>query len=636
MRVSQQNTLAFELSSEAGSEAILIIDEDHIIVSINKRGVELFGYSEKELLGKPLGLLIPGDEEDTGKQGFDELIFGKNRLPKDHWVENLTGYTKTGLEIALHVQLNTFQIQDKDYFLLLLSDLTEKRDLLKTLHIHHLALDAALNGITITDARKKDNPIIYVNKAFERITGYTKKEILNTNCRFLQNDDTDQIGVRVMSRAISRGKSCRVQIRNYRKNGELFWNEVYMNPIRDEKGEVTHFVGIQNDITKRKLTEDENRQLIRIFNESDNEIYVYNARTLRFKHVNLGARKNTGYSLKELMYMRPFDLKTNFTEEQFRKLIAPLLGAPGKKLTFESVQRRKDGSTYPVEVHLESSKVGANCYIGAVILDISDRRDYTQRLERTVAERTSQLQKALSREKELNELKSKFLSLVSHEFKTPLSGILTSATLVGKYTTSDTQDKREKHLNSIVAGVHYLTGILNDFLSIEHLEKGEPLYKMTQFSLSKVINEVLYNANMTLKSGQHIQYPMNIDEVVVCQDEKIVQLALTNLLNNSIKYSPENSEIQLKVELTGNRIVFEVIDQGIGIPEQDQKHVFERYFRAGNILTTQGTGIGLNIVKTHVDNLGGELSFKSKENQGSTFRLILPNEPEECLKKVKK
>ncbi len=636
MRVSEQNTSVYDLSSEAASEAVLIINEDHKIVSVNKTGLELFGYSEKELLGKPLSLLISNDQGDTGKQAFSELIFGNNKLPKDRWVENLTGYTKTGLEIALHVQLNRFQIQDKDYFLLLLNDLTEKRNLFKALRIHHLALDAALNGITITDARKKDNPIIYVNKAFEKITGYTQKEILNTNCRFLQNDDTNQIGVRVMSRAISKGKSCRVQIRNYRKNGELFWNEVYMNPIRDEKGDITHFVGIQNDITKRKLTEDENRQLIRIFNESDNEIYVYNAQTLRFKHVNHGARKNTGYSLKELMNMTPYHLKTNFSEEQFRKLIAPLLGAPGKKLTFDSVQRRKDGSTYPVEVHLESSKVGANCYIGAVILDISDRRDYTQRLEKTVAERTSQLREALSREKELNELKSKFLSLVSHEFKTPLSGILTSATLVGKYTTADTQEKREKHLNSIIAGVHYLTGILNDFLSIEHLEKGEPLYKMTQFSLSKVINEVLYSANMTLKSGQHIQYPMNIDDAMVCQDEKIVQLALTNLLNNAIKYSPENSEIELKVAFSEAWIVFEVIDHGIGIPEQDQKHIFERYYRAGNILTTQGTGIGLNIVKTHVDNLGGELSFKSKENQGSTFRVILPNEPDECIKKGKK
>jgi hypothetical protein len=111
---------------------------------------------------------------------------------------------------------------------------------------------------------------------------------------------------------------------------------------------------------------------------------------------------------------------------------------------------------------------------------------------------------------------------------------------------------------------------------------------------------------------------------MIHQDEKIVSLCLTNLLYNAIKYSPENTEIDLTVNLSRQKVVFSVSDQGIGIPESDQKHIFERYFRAENVLTTQGTGIGLNIVKHHVDNLGGNMYFKSKESEGSTFTFELP------------
>ena len=259
-------------------------------------------------------------------------------------------------------------------------------------------------------------------------------------------------------------------------------------------------------------------------------------------------------------------------------------------------------------------------------MDISDKKDYTLKLEKTVAERTEQLRRALIKEKELGELKTKFLSLVSHEFKTPLSAILTSATLIGKYPNEDQQPKRAKHIKSITSEVKHLTGILDDFLSVERLEKGKEIYTMTEFYLSKVVNEVVYSANMLLKAGQKIEYPFNIDEVRIVQDEKIVALTLTNLLHNAIKYSAENTTISIEVIVMEDQIVFRIKDQGVGIPKADQKHIFERYFRAENVLTTQGTGIGLNIVKTHLEQLGGSIEFESEEDKGSLFTVMLPLE----------
>ncbi|NKI27157.1 PAS domain-containing sensor histidine kinase [Arenibacter sp. 6A1] len=236
----------------------------------------------------------------------------------------------------------------------------------------------------------------------------------------------------------------------------------------------------------------------------------------------------------------------------------------------------------------------------------------------------AQLALTLQKERELNELKTKFLSLVSHEFKTPLGGILTSATLVGKYKTTLDQEVRDKHLIKIIGAVQHLNSILDDFLSVERLEKGKEVYHKTNFSLSKIVNDVIYNANMLLKSGQRINYPANIDEVVIRQDEKIVSLALTNLLHNAIKYSPEDMEIDVQVVLCKEKVIFHIIDKGIGIPFKDQKHIFERYFRAENVLLTQGTGIGLNIVKSHIENLGGKIYFSSEHEKGSTFSLEFP------------
>lgn len=222
-------------------------------------------------------------------------------------------------------------------------------------------------------------------------------------------------------------------------------------------------------------------------------------------------------------------------------------------------------------------------------------------------------------------MKTKFLSLVSHEFKTPLSGVLTSAMLLGKYKLTEQQDKRDRHVKIISDKVHYLNNILNDFLSIEKLETGVINYKFSTFKISKIVNEVVYNANMLLKEGQRINYPENIDDYSLFQDEKMVELSLSNLVNNAIKYSPENTLVDIEINQDDKQTIFKIKDNGIGIPIKDQKMMFTRYFRAENALLTPGTGIGLNIVKSHLENLGGSISFESEENKGSLFTFIIPN-----------
>lgn len=410
-----------------------------------------------------------------------------------------------------------------------------------------------------------------------------------------------------------------------KKNGEEFPVEAGLNPLQLYGN--TYVMALVTDITERKKSEEELSHWFQIFNESLNEIYVFDATTFKFINVNYGAQINIGYTLEELRNLTPADIKPDFDEATFRKLVTPLSTGKEPKMEFEITHQRKDGTLYPVEVHLQLSNIGNRKVYVAIILDITERKAYTENLEKTVAERTEQLEEALAAEKELGDLKTKFLSLVSHEFKTPLSSILTSTTLLTKYTQTEQQEKRDKHLNTIKSKVKYLDNILNDFLSVERLESGKVTYNYTTFPLSKVVNEVVYNSNMLLKEGQRILYPHDIDDIILTFDEKILELALSNLVHNAIKYSSENTNIDIQVSKNKKHFLLDIIDEGIGIPKAEQKFIFERYFRAGNALLNQGTGIGLNIAKRHLENLGGDITFNSTENKGTVFKIKVPVQP---------
>lgn len=643
MKIFQENSNIFRLLSEAVSEGIVVVNRKRIIVGTNNAANEIFGYEQGELVGKPLNLLIPKKfhaDHKTHVQGF----LKKSEKRSMGQGKDLFGVRKNGNEFPLQAGLNPFEIYGATYVMALVMDITKRKEVEQGHLLQREALQSANNGIIITDALQEDNPIIYYNKAFQSLTGYTKEEILGKNCRFLQGADTDQPCIKELRSCIKKGKNCQVTIRNFKKDGTLFWNDLYITPIKNN-GIVTNFIGIQNDVTERVNAEQERTHWARIFDQSLNEIFVFDATSLKFINVNKGAQQNIGYTLDELRELTPVDIKPKYDEANFRKILEPLVHGSQEKIEFETFHQRKDGTTYPVIIHLQLSRFGNKQVFLAMILDITERKEYTTKLEKTVVRRTKELNNTvaqlneevekrknaekktkvlLQKEKDLNDLKTKFLSLVSHEFKTPLSGILTSTSLISKYPNPEHQEKLNKHLNTIKSKVKYLDNILTDFLSVERLESGKVSYKFTQFPLSKLINEVVYDANMLLKAGQTMQYPKDIDSVVVEFDEKILELAVTNLVNNAIKYSPENTEITIHVAHQKDRITIEISDQGIGIPEKEQKFIFNRYYRAENALLNQGTGIGLSIAKQHLENLGGSVTFTSIENKGTTFRLTIP------------
>jgi PAS domain S-box-containing protein len=231
---------------------------------------------------------------------------------------------------------------------------------------------------------------------------------------------------------------------------------------------------------------------------------------------------------------------------------------------------------------------------------------------------------ALKKEQELNELKSRFVAMASHEFRTPLSAIQTSAILIGRQNELGMEQKREKYVSQIKRNVKQLVVILNDFLSLSKLEEGKVTANIVTFDFVALAKTLLEEVSITKKKGKNIILLAPNMPVLLNLDPKLVRRILMNLLSNALKYSPENTDIHIKIEKRNEFISLEVQNQGIGIPEEEQNKLFQRFFRAKNVQDIQGTGLGLHIIKQFVDLMSGTIDFKSKTNKGATFLVKLP------------
>ena len=253
-------------------------------------------------------------------------------------------------------------------------------------------------------------------------------------------------------------------------------------------------------------------------------------------------------------------------------------------------------------------------------------------LERKLIEeklRTAQedIKKALIAERELNELKTRFISTASHEFRTPLSSILSSASLIERYTTTETNEKRLKHISRIKSSVQNLTQILNDFLSLTKLEEEKIERKKHLFNLKDVITNTIEEVSVFAKDNQVFDYQHDGDATIYSNMLSIKNILL-NLFSNALKYSHNDSTIYVNCAVNQSTIELSVRDEGIGIPLDQQRHLFSRFFRADNATAIQGTGLGLYIVKKYLENLGGTISFKSELNKGTTFNILIPQTTE--------
>lgn len=305
---------------------------------------------------------------------------------------------------------------------------------------------------------------------------------------------------------------------------------------------------------------------------------------------------------------------------------------------------KKEGIEIPIEISLSPYSCDEGRFVIAFIVDITIRRqaeeklkNYSADLEKQVKNRTlileeaiaelektkKDLKNALDKEKELNELKSRFVSMASHEFRTPLTTMLSSLSLVTKYGEQNDKDNQTKHVTKIKTSITNLTDILNDFLSVSRLEEGKIENMPEYINLKTFIAEVISEMKAMATNGQVLKQKHTGNEEANI-DKKLVKNILFNLISNAIKFSPNGGTVEIATQVLNSTIKISVTDSGIGISKGDQKHLFERFFRGHNATHIQGTGLGLNIVAKYTEIMNGTIDFESKENQGTTFTIIIP------------
>lgn len=320
--------------------------------------------------------------------------------------------------------------------------------------------------------------------------------------------------------------------------------------------------------------------------------------------------------------------------------------------------QKKNGETFPVEVSLSTYVRNNERYVIAFIVDITHRKEIEKsmilqqkqlekvtdemrrlntELEAKVEERTvilkealqrleqsqQELSEALDKERQLNEIKSRFVAMASHEFRTPLSTVLSSASLLGKYTTTEEQEKRNRHIDKIKGSVKHLNDLLEDFLSLGKLDEGKVGAVFHQFNLHELVQDTIDEMKGLVKKEQRIEYQHTGNETVE-SDKKLVKNILINLVSNAIKFSSEGTTVRVTSQVKKDEAVLSVRDEGIGIAEEDQHHLFSSFFRGKNALNIQGTGLGLHIVKRYLDLLDGDVQLKSSLGQGTTITFTIP------------
>jgi PAS domain S-box-containing protein len=409
-------------------------------------------------------------------------------------------------------------------------------------------------------------------------------------------------------------------------------------------------IAIERKQAEQTLRQSE-AQYRQIVNTAQEGIWVLDAQA-KTSYVNQRMTEMLGYTVEEMLGHSMFDFidhaDHSLAVQNFERC------KQGRHEQHDFRFKCKDGSELWTIISTSRMLTEKGEFMGhlRMITDITKRKHAEEALKRThdelerrVEERTIELAKAneelqleiserkraeeevhrmLKKEKELGELKSRFISIASHEFRTPLSTILFSAGLLEKYSYKWPEPRKMEHLDRIQAAVNNMTQLLNDVLLIGKAEAAKLEFNPAPVDLEDFCRLLVEEMQLSAGSEHHINFVCQGECTSRCMDEKLLQHIFRNLLSNAIKYSPEGGEIFYELSYQSQEVIFQVRDQGIGIPLGDQQRLFESFYRAKNVGNISGTGLGLAIVKNCVDLHNGKISVISELGVGTTFILSFP------------
>lgn len=321
----------------------------------------------------------------------------------------------------------------------------------------------------------------------------------------------------------------------------------------------------------------------------------------------------TGGQLHKRLSANPLELIGNKLYPKFPESIRKLIKAQltkvfaGERISAFELPGLIKGEFHIMDAFPIKELDDSIVYAGVIIRNISHLK---------IAE--EELKIALKNERELGELKSRFITMASHEFRTPLTTVLSSAQLLKNYKAGDSQEKTDKHIARILASVNHLTDILNDFLTVGKIQQGDILFSPVTFNIKEHIAMIVAEFENNQNMEHHISYKHSGKELVVL-DPILLKQITTNILSNAIKFSAKKTLVEIKTKWINGRVILSVKDFGIGIPPDYQKHLFKQFYRASNALNIQGTGLGLHLVSKYAALMNGTVHYESELEKGTQF-----------------
>ncbi len=484
------------------------------------------------------------------------------------------------------------------------------------------------NAVAITD---KNNRIEWINNSFTRLTGYNLREVIGKKpFDLVQGHETDEATVKRIEVKMIKGESVSEELINYSKSGSKYFVKLEVTPIFNDLGQLEKFISIQSDITKQKEFE---RNITSIARELANLIEYANTPIFgidRNGYINewnkvvaelTGYNKNEVYGKKLLEAFIEPDMWPMLNEQLYRIF----QGFAIANIELPIYTKNKERVT--VLLNATPRRNSSSEIVGAFIVgqNITELIEYRQNLEKKVEERTRALNESLKKEKELVEMKSKFVSMVSHEFRTPLSSISLASGFIKKYQDKISKEDATLKLDNIEKQVRHMTFLLNDILTIGKSEAGKIQTQVTPLPLKSFLQNLVRDVEQSTGGTHKVQLDIDCHFDIIYSDEKLLRNIIINLLTNAIKFSPQQNSITLMVDCNStDRLQIKTQDKGMGISDEDLPNIFTAFHRGNNVGVVQGTGLGLSITKKAVDLLEGDIQVESEIGKGTLFTITLP------------
>ncbi|HEX5354730.1 MAG TPA: PAS domain S-box protein [Aquabacterium sp.] len=590
---------------DTAPDAIIMTDGAGHVRWCNQATTSLFGRTLQELAGQPIGSILPvigARDVDAwfARHGFSNRVIGFET----------TGLRAEGTAFPVALSASRVQLDDEPILTFIARDTTDAKWAEQELSLRDRALASSADGVIITSMTLPRQPVIYVNHAFERITGYEAHEVLGLNCKILQRDDVDQPAVQIMREAIRKGESCKVVVRNYRKDGSLFYNDLAISPVLSPEGVLTHYVGVQTDITDRIAAEQvlhlRTERLNAVFDLSPDGFVVLDKRG-EVSIVNPAFERMTGMLAGDMVgqsrdaFEEALMARCKSSELDDASTVAPLAGH----------EAEADGAS-------RASRQLLHLHTPAV-------RTLVRRVRQGAHDNETVMYfRDITHELEVDRMKSEFLAMAAHELRTPMVSIFGFTELLLKRNFND--ERRQDMLSTIHKQASILINLVNELLDLARIEarRGKDFKRQLQ-PIGPIIEQVLEGLKVP-GDRRKVRVHMASPQCLVWADTDKLGQAVLNVLSNAYKYSPNGGEIHLHVKQYPDsaQLVIEVEDHGIGMTPAQLARVFERFFRADPSGNIPGTGLGMSLVKEIVSLHQGEVDVRSESGQGTTVRITLP------------